>query len=221
MRRKSEFVQTRHGLLPRRQMIECRHHGLTEFYWHSNKRGGGYNCLECQREYGKRCREGLVGLGPHSKKPGCSQYTGLYIAEAVLSKAFSVMEKAHPHAPYDFICGKGYKVDSKCSLLLPHNGKKASLWRFHINKNDVPDAFCLIALQNTPDTITDSPQIAYVWLIPGDALIEGRPLNDRVGLGVSTSTIFRLEPFRRSDMEGKITTFCSTWKNPHLDHEVI
>ena len=219
--RKSEFVQTRHGLLPRHQMRNCRHHGLTEFYWFSNKRGGGYGCLKCLKEYSKRYREGLVGLGPHSKKPGCSQYTGLYIAETVLSKAFSVMEKAHPHAPYDFICGKGYKVDSKCSLLLPHNGKKASRWMFRVKRNKVPDAFCFIALQNTIDTITDSPQIAYVWLIPGDALIEGRPLNDRTAINVAPSTISKLEPFRRSDMEGKITTCCSNWTNPHLDHEVI
>lgn len=168
-----------------------------------------------------RRRAGITGLGPRSKLPGRPNYTGLYIAETVLSKAFTVMEKAYSQAPYDFICGKGFKVDSKCSLLLKNNGKRASLWRFHINKNDVPDAFCLIALQNTPDTITDSPQIAYVWLIPGDALIEGRPLNDRMGISVSPSTVSKLEPYRRSDMEGKITTCCSNWKNPHLDHEVV
>ena len=219
--RKSEFVQTRHGLLPRHQMRNCRHHGLTEFYWSSDKKGGNYRCLQCHREENALGKNGRYGLGPHSKQPGCPNYTGLYIAETVLSKAFSVMEKAHPHAPYDFICGKGYKVDSKCSLLLPNQGKKASRWMFRVIRNKVPDAFCFIALQNTSDTITDSPQIAYVWLIPGDALIEGRPLNDRMGISVSPSTVSKLEPFRRSDMEGKITTCCSTWKNPHLDHEVI
>lgn len=177
--------------------------------------------MKCHREAKDLRKDGRYGLGPHSKQPGCSYYTGIYIAETVLSKAFAVMEKAHPQAPYDFVCGKGYKVDSKCSLLGVNNGKKASRWIFKIRRNKIPDAFCLIALQNTPDTISDSPQLAYVWLVPGDALINGRPLHDRVNLAVYPSGISKLEPYRRSDMEGKITTFCSTWKNPHLDHEVI
>jgi len=199
-----------------RQIRECRHHGQTEFYWASDKDGGHYKCLECQREKNALSKNGRYGLGPYSKQPGCANYTGLYIAETVLSKAFSIMKKAHPMDPYDFVCGKGYKIDSKCSILSTKGSKCQLFWEFYPNRNKVPDAFCLIALRNTPDTITDSPQIAYVWLIPGDALIKGRPLNDRVSLTVTPNTVSKLEPFRRSDMEGKITTCCSNWKNPNL-----
>lgn len=213
---KSMIVETKWGPKPSHQMRNCRHHGLTEFYWSSNKGGGHYKCLECQREKNALSKNGRYGLGPYSKQPGCANYTGLYIAETVLSKAFSIMKKAHPMDPYDFVCGKGYKIDSKCSLLVTKKGEHQPRWKFHIKKNKIPDAFCFIALWNTPNTIIDLPKIAYVWLIPGDSLINGRPLNDRVCIQLYPSTVSKLEPFRRSDMEGKITTCCSNWKNPNL-----
>lgn len=192
-----------------RQIRTCRHHGLTEFYFASDNRGkgqgGAYKCLTCQREQNKRYKEGKK-IKP---KPGCSIYIGIYIAEQVIQKAFDVVVKAHPMEHWDFVCGKGFTVDSKCSTfkLCGKDGYKR--WEFYVRRNKYTEFFCCIALDNTPDDVAENPKPIYVWLIPGDAIIDGRPLNDRVSLTVGSNTIAKLESYRRTDMEGKIIKCCS------------
>jgi hypothetical protein len=197
-----------------RQIRTCRHHGETEFYFASDNRGkgqgGAYKCLACQREQNKRHKEGKK-VKP---MPGCSNYVGLYIAEQVLKKAFDVMVKALPMEHWDFVCGHGFTVDSKCSTLRlsGREGCKSLGWEFHIEKNKYPKYFCLIALDNTPEDVAEDPRPIHVWLIPGDAVIDGRPLNDRVSLTVGPNTIAKLKPYRRTDMEGRIIKCCNHLK---------
>lgn len=179
---------------------ECRHHGLQEFFFLSNKKRPDWRCLECHRQDYKGVRT--------SKISGCANTIGLIIAEAILRKAFKVMVKAHPMESYDFICGQGFKVDSKCSTLHICNNKIGQRWLFNIGRNKVPNAFCLIALDNLPEVKPEDAKPVHVWLIPGDAVIDGRVLNDRVCLAVTPRTIARLEPWRRTDMEGRIIKCC-------------
>lgn len=198
-----------------RQIRVCRHHGETEFYFSSDNRnqskalGGTYKCLACQRVRNKRQKEGIK-VKP---TPGCSNYVGLYIAERVLKRAFDVMTKSHPMDAWDFICGNGFTVNSKCSTLRIKDKSNDMWWQFHIEKNKTTKFFCLIALDNTPVNVVDDPRPIHVWLIPGDAIIDGRPLNDRVSLNVSPRTMQRLEPYRRTDMEGKIIKCCNHLKD--------
>jgi hypothetical protein len=183
---------------------ECRHHGLQEFGFYINKTRVNWQCLKCQRQQ----KKGIYT----SKIAGCSNTVGLIIAENVLSKAFKIIIKAHPMEPYDFICGNNLKVDSKCATLSIHHRKQRSYWQFNINKNKVTDVFCLIALDNLPNVRPEDAKPIHVWVISGNAIIDGRPLNDRMGLSVSPKTLARLEPWRRMDMEGRITKCCDKLK---------
>jgi hypothetical protein len=180
---------------------ECRHHGLEVFrYSYPN-----WRCHECKKQERKVSTR---------KIPGCATYIGIEIAEKVLQKAFKFMEKANPLAAYDFVCGKGLKVDSKCATLSLSHGQNHSFrqWAFAIRKNKIPDVFCLIALDNTSEDMAKDPKPIHVWLIPGNAIIDGRALNDRMSLSVTPTTIARLNSWRRIDMEGKIIKCCTQIK---------
>jgi hypothetical protein len=173
----------------------CRHHQLQEMLCGvSFKKNTGYvssrnTCLQCNYDYRCGVRKGNI--------PGCSNYTGIYIAEGVLKKAFDVMIKAHSGAAYDFICGHGMKVDSKCSV--KHTN---GTWYFQIAKNTIPDMFCLIALDNTVDDVGTDPKPLYVWLVPGN------DINMKVSIGISTRSMYKFDQYRRTDMEGKIIKCC-------------
>ena len=183
---------------------ECRHHGLQEFCLSSSHGRPIWNCLECKRQWYRGVRTGKIA--------GCSNVTGIAVAEMVLSKAFKVMKKAPYGAPFDFYCGKNLKIDSKCATLGKIHGKEGQQWHFMIRKNKVPDAFCLIALDNLPGISPEDAKPIHVWLIRGDAIIDGRPLNERESLAVAPRTISRLEPWRRTDMEGRIIKCCNNVK---------
>lgn len=187
-------------------MSICRHHGLQEFGISIGNRNGHnhitQHCLLCSRLSYVGRKTGHI--------PGCANYTGIYIAEKVLSKAFDVMEKTHPHASYDFICGKGLKIDSKCAVLSKSGNK--FYWQFFINKNKIPDIFCLIALDNTSSDIFNDPTPKYVWLINGTDIINGQPLNEKMKLSITPNKINKFYIYRRTDMEGKIIKCCDKLK---------
>jgi hypothetical protein len=70
----------------------------------------------------------------------------------------------------------------------------------------------LIALENFPNVEPKDAKPIHVWLIRGDTIIDGRPLNDRTAISVTPRTLARLEPYRRMDMEGRIIKCCSKLK---------
>jgi hypothetical protein len=179
---------------------ECRHHGVQIFYLYQSRTQPQWRCSICHSQRQK----GIL----HGKEPGCSNYVGLHIAEKVLSKAFKVMQKAGSKEAFDFYCGHDLKIDSKCSTKCKNKSSTEGFWFFHIRKNKVPKAFCLIALDNTPENVAEDPKPTHVWLIPGDAIINGKPLNERMSLTVSPRTIARLDSWRRTDMEGRIIKCC-------------
>lgn len=187
----------------------CRHHNLEEFrVWFREELSGNYSlqrqCLHCIRDKDNHIYHGNI--------PGCGNYTGIHIAEKMLSKVFSYMEKAPVGYPYDFICNKGLRVDSKCSLMKSNLNRKSLYWSFCIRKNKKADVFCLIALDNISNNVAINPMVKYVWLVPGDALIGKRVLNDRTGLGVTVGNIEKLDKYRRVDMEGRIIKCCNSLK---------
>ena len=180
----------------------CRHHGLAEAYLCSTS----WNCLLCARQQMKGTKTGKI--------PGCSSFVGIEIAEKVLEKAFKVMRRAKPHESYDFYCGNNFKIDSKCSTSVSSNGKVNQTWQFHIGKNKVPNDFCLIALDNTPENVAEDPRPIHVWLIPGNAIIDGRPLNDRITFSITPRNLKKVSAWRRTDMEGKVIKCCNKIKKP-------
>ena len=102
------------------------------------------------------------------------QYLGIHIAENMLSKisnSIKTMEYGNPG--YDIICGGGYKIDIKASVITKRN-----YWQFLIKKNKIADYFLLIAFDNRDDL---NPQ--HLWLIPG------KDINDKTGVSISPKSI--------------------------------
>ena len=114
----------------------------------------------------------------------CSQFLGVYVAEQVLSHVFKNVEQMLINTPgYDFICGKGYKVDVKSSCR-SSCGTFADRWIFHIDKNQIADYFLMAAFDNRNDL---NPE--HIWLIPSGEI------NDHVSISVSESTLHKWEQY--------------------------
>ncbi len=128
-----------------------------------------YKCQLCERTLPiSKFRRYRYGETDFSFKPVCtsclkihsSVYLGVTVAEKVLSNVFSNVQRmpAHNHG-YDFICGKGYKVDAKAACY-----NQDGAWSFNINQNKTADYFACLAFDNrwslTP---------LHFWLIPGNA----------------------------------------------------
>jgi hypothetical protein len=94
-------------------------------------------------------------------------YFGVCVAERVLSSAFENSERMPNGNPgFDFICGKGFKIDCKSSIL--HISKRRSPhWAFYIKKNKLADYFLCIGFDNRNLL---NPQ--HVWLIPSSLVNE-------------------------------------------------
>ncbi len=93
----------------------------------------------------------------------CSLFLGCNVAERILSHVFKDVEKMPIHNKgFDFICNKGFKIDSKASCLHKYNN-----YVFVINRNKIADYFLLIGFDNREDL---NPQ--HVWLIKGDEIIK-------------------------------------------------
>lgn len=155
------------------------------------KRGYQTRCKQCmsemQKEYMKqpgirerRTKQGLEWYHrngvhrPMSEAKDCSQYLGIHVAERALSKFFDHIERMPYGNPgYDFICGKGFKIDVKSSCRHKQLGK-SDKWIYVINKNQIADYFLCIGFDNRASL---NPE--HVWLIPSDRI------NMRIGIGIS------------------------------------
>jgi hypothetical protein len=95
----------------------------------------------------------------------CAAYLGIYIAERALSKFFDNIIRMPMHNPgYDFLCGKGFKIDCK-SACISIREKHSDSWKFMIRYNKTPDHFLCLAFQDR-----DSLEPKHVWLIPGSKI---------------------------------------------------
>jgi len=134
-----------------------------------------------QLKINKRNREYNHRIGKHqsmSENKSCTRYLGCHIAEQVLSKVFKGVQIMPPNNPgYDFICGKGYKIDVKSSCRLIKNNRNDS-WLFRINKNKTPNYFLCLAFDNRKNL---NPE--HIWLI------KGLLVNEQVGISISESRL--------------------------------
>ena len=102
---------------------------------------------------------------PMADAKDCSLYLGVYVAERALSKFFDHIERMPYGNPgYDFICGKGFKIDVKSACRCKQVGRSDG-WGFHIRRNCVADYFLCLAFD---DRESLAPE--HVWLIPGSVL---------------------------------------------------
>jgi hypothetical protein len=122
----------------------------------------------------------------------CSQYLGITCAEQVLSKVFkNVTRMPNNNRGYDFICGKGYKVDVKSSC----KDKIYGSWGFHIKQNKIPNYFALLAFDNRDDI---NP--LHFWLIPSNLI------NDKVNFKISKLSLSKWDKYKQDI--NKVITCC-------------
>lgn len=131
-----------------------------------------YWCIECQREVG-RTRSHRKGARPMAQARDCALYLGVVVAERVLSTFFNNITRMRNGNPgYDFLCGRGFKIDAKSSCLKASHGTPS--WGFHIAKNKIADYFLCLAFDSR-----ESLEPQHVWLIPG------KVVNNLTGIYIS------------------------------------
>lgn len=151
-----------------------------------NAKFGIYVCKKCVNKRVNAYNHTHGKTIPMSQNTACSSFLGVHIAEGLLNKFFKneVKRMAYGNRGYDFICGKGYKVDVKSSCIHKHRntGKKTiySKWGFSIRKNKVADYFLCIAFDNR-----ESLCVLHAWMIPG------KDVNDKNGIAISTKNVNR------------------------------
>ena len=152
----------------------------------SVKSGISGMCNRCHSDYVRERNHKLGRTIPYNKLKTCSSYLGVHVAERLLCKVFNNVEQMPlGNSGFDFVCGKGKKVDSKCSTEKHEHGHCVR-WRFDIEKNVTADYFACIAFDNRTDI---NP--LYFWLIPG------HKINHLRCFTVSISTIDKWDIYRQ------------------------
>ena len=142
-------------------------------------------CQKCSNERNNQSRYQRGERQKLGTNPNCASYLGVYISEQILFKIYKNVQRMPMNNPgYDFICGKGYKVDVKSGCLGKNRSNK---WEFKINKNKTADYFLCLAFDNRQDL---NP--LYVWLIPG------KDINHLNGAVISKSTLDRWSEYEQS-----------------------
>lgn len=108
---------------------------------------------------------------PMSKAKDASGYLGVYIAERALSNFFdNITRMPNCNPGFDFLCGRGFKIDVKSSCLSKTKGCHGG-WHFCIKKNKTADYFLCLAFDDR-----ESLNPMHVWLIPGYAVNDLRTI---------------------------------------------
>lgn len=136
---------------------------FAEFYPRTDRGIGSYKseCKECIRKKREKTRR-TQGIKSYKENKQCSMYLGIHIAENLLFNFFeNVIQMPMGNKGFDFVCGKGYKVDVKASTRHNRNSRIAEGWQFEIGRNKIADYFLCLAFDNR-----ESLNPEHVWLIP-------------------------------------------------------
>lgn len=148
---------------------------ISEYYIRKSGKDAGKLRPECKKCNYKESRRWITAHpGYHAQRnhergisqsmicaTSCAAYLG-NISENVLSSMFgSTARMSHNHPKFDFICGKGFKIDAK-SACLKHQENKSSSWNFRIKRNTIADYFICIGFDNRIDLIP-----VHIWVLPG------------------------------------------------------
>jgi len=134
-----------------------------------------------------------------SENKECPTYLGIHLSERLLAKIWNnerVIRMPNGNRGYDFICGKGFKVDVKSRCF--NDSETKDFWIFQINRNKIADYFLLLAFDNREDL---NP--LHIWLIKGDEIINNGKLNDKTGLRIQNS-INILQRFNKYEQTNKL-----------------
>ena len=166
----------------------------------SNKQHRAWRKANPEKERAQHTRQSRKsGHLPINENRECPSFLGVAVAERVLSHVFKNVEQMPNCNPgYDFICGRGYKVDVK-SGCLKQNGQNLGMWTFILNKNKIADYFLCIAFDNR-----EKLNPLHLWLLPS------AKFNDKQALGISLSTIHKWDEYALDI--SKVVSCCNIMK---------
>jgi hypothetical protein len=131
-----------------------------------------------QKEYYKLHRDDMIASAmiqsyksgrrhPLADAKDSASYLGVYVTERILGHIFNSTKRMPIGNPgYDFVCGKGFKIDAKSSCLRSYSNLVAKpFWQFHIERNTTADYFFCLAFDNR-----ESLEPVHIWLIPGNVV---------------------------------------------------
>lgn len=152
----------------------------------------GYdNFAEYQRE--QRWNNGIQS--PMSENENCASYLGVHIGEILLSKIFKDIKRMpYANPGYDWICDKGYKINTKTSTL----DKGLNRWMFNIDYNNITDYFMLIAFDDIENL---NPM--HVLLIEKNEIVRGRKFYMRSSIHINNKHKYLL-PFQKYEWVDKL-----------------
>lgn len=145
-------------------------------------------CKKCDNEIVKSGLYRREKRSPMAENSKCSSFLGIYIGERVLSNYFDHVERMPNNNPgYDFICGRGFKIDVKTSC--ERVGRRGiRFWSFAIQKNKIADHFLCLAFDDR-----ESLTPVRMWLIPGNRINHLEMLS----ISVSTSSVSKWTAYEK------------------------
>jgi hypothetical protein len=152
-------------------------------------------CHTCNKESQKEWKHRTGKQKPMSENKQCSSYMGVYVAERLLEKVFrNVIKMPYAHPGYDFVCGKGFKIDVKCCCKKESRNCQYGQWTFCIKRNRVPDYFAFLAFDNRDDLTP-----LHFWIIP-ESVVNDLPPLGRLAFCISESkaNLQRLSQYEHS-----------------------
>ena len=159
-------------------------------------------CKTCATIY-KRTQDHVAGRSrPLGEAKECAPYLGVYVAERALSKFFdNITRMPFGNPGYDFLCGKGFKIDVKSSCM--RKGKTpARKWEFSTRRNVIADYFLCLAFDDR-EHLTP----LHVWLIPSNVIQDKR----YVSVSESAKSLGKWEKFEKS--LDKVISCCGVMRN--------
>ena len=138
--------------------------------------------------------------GGAATNPNCGAYLGCIVAEKVLANVFkNVQQMPNCNPKYDFICGKGFKIDVKASCGVKNYPNS---WIFGIRRNKIADYFLCLAFDNRKDL---NPK--HIWLIPSSVI------NHLSCATISRSTLEKWTEYELMDKLDIVVSCCDTLKD--------
>ena len=136
---------------------------LSEFGFNRHRKDGRQSyCMEHCRARGNASNHRLGKSIPLGKNRACASFLGVHVAENVLSAYFdNLVRMPSCNVGYDYVCGKGFKIDVKSSCLHKDEIRKSGRWEFRIHRNQIADYFLCLAFDDR-----ESLTPMHVWLFP-------------------------------------------------------
>lgn len=162
----------------KKRCSKCHEMQPIENFWvrKSGKRSGDVFswCKTCVMDFSKEWKHRTGRQQSMETNRDCSVFLGVNIAERALSRFFDHIERmVYGNRGFDFICGRGYKIDVKSGCVILERGK-SPYWKFTTRKNEIADYFLLLAFDSRELL---EPQ--HVWLVPSATV------NDRSSIKIS------------------------------------